>query len=471
MKTLHHGFTSPRTRLAGAAATSSRSALSMVLVSALLGSSALLAGCPDDAEAPANTATSSGVGGGDDASGGGGDDASGGGGDDASGGGGGDASGGGGGAGHPPAECAGSTESANTDPDDPVQQGADHLVRDLKFPAVLAAVQDVDGETRHYVAGVADLETQAKVPVDGQVRIGSNTKPFTAVVVLQLVGEGKVDLDAPIETYLPNLVRGEGIDGNDITVRQLLQHTSGLPDFVGVLLGDGLAKVQHTYFDPRTLLDLALTQAEDFPPGDRWAYSNTNYIVAGLIVEKVTGRPLAEEITERVIQRIGLRHTYVPRIGDQSIRECHPRGYHADGFGDPLYDVTELDPSIAGASGDMISTPGDLNRFFSALLGGELLEPAQLEEMRTTVDASSMWPGYEYGLGLSSTPLSCGGVVWGHGGDIFGYETAGGVTEDGRAVAVAVTALPSAVPGVQTREQAYEAYAGVLALVDTALCP
>ncbi|WP_437624255.1 serine hydrolase domain-containing protein [Sorangium sp. So ce1151] len=453
--------------------------MSIALVSALLGSSALLAGCSDDGGPSASTDAGSGVGGGGAGSGVGGGGAGsggrdgggageGGGGDGGSGG---EEAGGGGGGGAPPGECVGgSREEANTDPDDPVQQAVDHLVRDDKFPAVLAAVSDLDEQTRHYIAGVADLETRAKVPVDGQVRIGSNSKPFTAVVVLQLVGEGKVELDAPIETYLPGLVRGEGIDGHDITVRQLLQHNSGLPDFVNQLFVDGLANVRHTYFDPRTLLDLALAQGVSFPPGERWEYSNTNYILAGLLVEKVTGRPLAEEITRRVIERIGLRHTYVPRVGDESIRECHPRGYHADGFGEPLYDVTELDTSMAGASGNMISTPGDLNRFFTALLGGKLLEPAQLEEMRATIDASSMWPGTEYGLGLSSTPLSCGGLAWGHGGDIFGYETAGGVTDDGRAVTVAVTALPSAVPGVETREQAYAVYADVLALVDTALC-
>ncbi|MGK3995846.1 serine hydrolase domain-containing protein [Sorangium sp. So ce1024] len=464
MISVHHHIISPTTRLAGAAATRWRG-LATVLVSALLGSSALLAGCSGDNGAPASPAIGSDVGGS------GGDETGlgGGGGEDGVGGSGGEDEGGGG-AGNPQGACVGSTEVANTDPDDPVQQAADHLVRDLEFPAVLVAVQDVDGETRHYTAGVADLETQAKVPVDGQVRIGSNTKPFTAVVVLQLVGEGKVDLDAPIETYLPGLIRGDGIDGNDITVRQLLQHTSGLPDFVGALLGGDLARALRTYVDPRTLLDLALAQEASFPPGDQWGYSNTNYIVAGLLIEKVTGRPLAEEVTERIIERLGLRHTYVPGVGDLSIRECHPRGYHADGFGEPLYDVTELDPSIAGASGDIISTPSDLNRFFSALLGGELLAPPELEQMRATVDASGMWPGYAYGLGLSSTPLRCGGVVWGHGGDIFGYETAGGVTEDGRAVTVAVTALPSAVPGVETIEQAYAAYTDVLAVVDTALC-
>ncbi|XXY84218.1 serine hydrolase domain-containing protein [Sorangium sp. So ce295] len=437
-----------------------RSALSTVLVSALLGSSALLAGCSDGSGAPATPDAASGAGGG--GAGGAGGDESGGGGEDAG-------SGGDGGGGNPSGECAGDpTLHANTDPDDVVQQGADRLVRDDEFPAVLVAVLDRDGQTRHYTAGVGDLETGASVPVDGQVRIGSNSKPFTAVVVLQLVGEGKVDLDAPIETYLPDLVRGDGIDGREITVRQLLQHTSGLPDYVGLALGDDVFEVLHTYFQPRALLDLALTQPGK-AAGAEWAYSNTNYIVAGLIVEKVTGRPLAEEITRRVIDRIGLRSTYIPDVGEQGIRGCHPKGYHA-ALGEPLRDVTELDPSQAGAAGNIVSTPSDVNRFFSALLGGELLDAAQLEEMRATVDASSMWPGYRYGLGLSSSPLRCGGVLWGHGGDIFGYETSGGVTEDGRAVTVAVTALPSAVPSVHTREEAYAAYANVLALADAALC-
>ncbi|KYF53770.1 alkaline D-peptidase, partial [Sorangium cellulosum] len=364
-------------------------------------------------------------------------------------------------------ECAGSTAEANTDPDDPVQQGADHLVSDLKFPAVLVAVEDVDGAPRHYTAGLGDVETQAEVPVDGLVRIGSNSKAFTAVVVLQLVGEGKVDLDAPIEAYLPGLVRGEGIDGNDITVRQLLQHTSGLADYDGLLLTGDFSSLRDTYFSPRELLDAALAEGSQFPPGDRWDYSNTNYILAGLLIEKVTGRPLNEEITRRIIDRIGLRNTYLPDVGEQGIRGCHPRGYHADSTDGPMYDATELDPSFGWAAGQVIATPSDLNRFFLALFGGELLEPAQLEEMRTTIEAPGMWPGAQYGLGLFTTPLSCGGIAWGHGGDIMGYHTRGGVSDDGRAVTVAVTVLPGAIHGEETVEQAYM---DVLDLVDAALC-
>ncbi|WP_437959199.1 serine hydrolase domain-containing protein [Sorangium sp. So ce119] len=467
MTSLHHRFTSPRTRIARAAATGLRNVVSTILFSALLGSSALLTGCPDDDEAPANTDAGSGGGveSGDGGGGGGGDDDGSGGKDE--GGGGGEGGSGGGVGGSPPGECAGSTEEANTDPDDPIQQAADRLVRDDRFPAVLAAVQEVDGQTRHYTAGFGDVETKAEVPVDGLVRIGSNSKAYTAVVVLQLVGEGKVDLDAPIETYLPNLVRGEGIDGNDITVRQLLQHTSGLVDYDGLILQEGFLPVRHRHFSPRDLLDLALAEGTEFPPGDRWDYSNTNYTLAGMLIEKVTGRPLNEEITRRIIDRLELRNTYLPDVGEEGIRGCHPRGYHADGPDQPLYDATELDPSWGWAAGEIIATPSDLNRFFTALFGGELLEPAQLEAMRTTVEAPGMWPGARYGLGLFTTPLSCGGLVWGHGGDIFGYHTRGGVSDDGRAVTVAITVLPGAVHGEETAEKAYM---DVLELVDTALC-
>ncbi|WP_434096950.1 serine hydrolase domain-containing protein [Streptomyces mirabilis] len=335
-----------------------------------------------------------------------------------------------------------------------VQRGLNALVHTGGVPAALASVKDRDGRTRTYTAGVGDLATGAKVPRDGQVRIGSNTKTFTAVVVLQLVGEGKIGLDAPVDTYLRGLVRGDGIDGRHITVRQLLQHTSGLPNYSKYLSDD------IRYYDPRELLDLAVQHKADFAPGTNWAYSNTNYLVAGLIVQKVTGRPLAEEIDQRVIKRIGLRHTYFPAPGEEMIRERHPRGYYQDSAGAPLVDATEWDPSWAWAAGQMVSTNSDLNRFFSALLAGRLLPKAQLDQMRTTVPASYPFPaGARYGLGLVSTPLSCGGVYWGHGGSMTGYETRGGVTEDGRAADVAVTMQPS--------QAVKERMDGV---VDTVLC-
>ncbi|MGW7195352.1 serine hydrolase domain-containing protein [Streptomyces chryseus] len=338
---------------------------------------------------------------------------------------------------------------------DTVQQGLSTLVRSDGLPAALASVKDREGRTRTYTAGVGDLATGAKVPRDGQVRIGSNTKTFTAVVVLQLVGEGKIGLDAKIDTYLPGLVRGEGIDGRRITVRQLLQHTSGLPDYEKDVEDDIL---QRRYVEPRELLDIALQRKADFAPGTRWNYSNTNYVLAGLILQKVTGRPLAEEIHRRVVSRIGLRHTYFPTAGDVTIREPHPRGYHRSAADAPLRDVTEIDPSAAWAAGQMISTNSDLNRFFTALLAGRLLPAAQLTQMRTTVPLGNTGAGY--GLGLMSRPLSCGGSYWGHGGDIAGYETRGGATDDGRAASVAVTSIPT--DGEATKH--------LESVVDTALC-
>ncbi|MFE0045135.1 serine hydrolase domain-containing protein [Streptomyces albireticuli] len=338
---------------------------------------------------------------------------------------------------------------------DTVRQGLSSLVRADGLPAALASVQDREGRTRTYTAGVGDLATGSKVPRDGQVRIGSNTKTFTAVVVLQLAGEGKVDLDATIDTHLPGLVRGEGIDGRRITVRQLLQHTSGLPDYVEYL-GDDVR-----YYEPRELLDLALRHKAHFAPGVKWEYSNTNYVLAGLLVQKVTGRPLAEEIDQRVIRPAGLRHTYFPAPGDVTIREPHPKGYYQEAAGAPLRDGTELDPSWGWAAGQLISTNSDLNRFHAALLGGRLLPAAQLAQMRTTVPAGEPFAaGARYGLGLVSTPLSCGGVYWGHGGSTTGYETRGGVTGDGRAASVAVTAQPTDKGTMKRVER----------VVDTALC-
>ncbi|MFE5162270.1 serine hydrolase domain-containing protein [Streptomyces sp. NPDC056697] len=325
---------------------------------------------------------------------------------------------------------------AGTRPDRDVQQGLNALVHADGVPAALASVRDRHGHTRTYTAGIGDLATGAEVPRDGQVRIGSNTKTFTAVVVLQLVAEGKVGLDTPIETYLPGLVRGEGIDGRRITVRHLLQHTSGLPDYVPYLDDEPRS------YTPPELLAAALRHKADFEPGTSWRYSNTNYVLAGMLIEKVTGHAYAEEVDRRVIKRLALRHTYFPKPGEVDIRERHPHGYDRSSADAPWQDVTEFDPSWGWAAGQMVSTNSDLNRFFSGLLSGRLLPEAQLAQMRTTVPAEYFGPGARYGLGLVSKPLSCGGVYWGHGGSTTGYETRGGATDDGRAAELAVTTQP-----------------------------
>ncbi|MGW2156832.1 serine hydrolase domain-containing protein [Nonomuraea sp. NPDC001699] len=346
-------------------------------------------------------------------------------------------------------------------PGDAVRSALDELAGGGEFAGALAAVREPGGRGRDYTAGVGDLATRAKVPVNGQVRIASTTKTFTAAVVLQLAGEGKVELDAPVERYLPRLVRGNGHDGRLITVRQLLQHTSGLPDHSKAIPGTFFDN-RHRYFEPRELVDLALTQQPLFPPGKGWSYSNTGYVLLGLLVQKVTGRPIGAEITDRIITPLGLGDTYWPNPGEQRIRGAHPRAYKSrtgEPGGEPV-DASEMDPSRGWAAGQLVSTPRDVNRFLGALLGGRLLKPAMLEQMKRTVPVPGAPRGWGYGLGLTKISLSCGGLAWGHSGDVGGYSTRGGVTEGGRSATVTATEKSLTAEGDKRLDR----------FLDTALC-
>ena len=341
---------------------------------------------------------------------------------------------------------------------------------DAGYPAALAAVTDSKGESAGVAVGKGSLEAGQAPPLDGEVRIGSNTKTFVAVVVMQMVQEGKVGLDEPIETYLPGLIKGEGIDASRITVRQLLQHTSGLPEHTDYYFSSNAAaleNIQH-YIPARDLLDVALSKPAAFEPGTQWSYSNTNYIVLGMLIERVSQRPVGEQIDQRIIKRLGLSHTYLPGNGEKKIRGSHPQGYHINGEG-KLEDVTEMDASLPWAAGAMVSTPSELNTFFQAVFDGRLLTQASIDEMKKGVDTGS--GGMVYGLGLFGTPLSCGGTSWGHGGGIFGYETHNAVGPDGTAVTVAVTALSSAIADQSNLENSAKEKAGkVDEAVDAALC-
>lgn len=340
---------------------------------------------------------------------------------------------------------------------DSVQRSLDGLVSTGEFPGALAAVRAADGAGRDYTAGVGDLTTKAEVPVDGRVRIASNTKMFTAVAVLQLAGEGRIDLDAPVERYLPGVVRGHGNDGRLITPRQLLQHTAGLPNYTRDMAP--ILTTRDRYREPRELLDTGLKHRRTFPPGKGWEYSNTGYVVAGLLVQKVTGRPIGEVVTGKVIRRAGLKDTYWPGVGERGIEGPHPKGYTPGKNGSPV-DITNLDPSWGWAAGQLVGTPSDVNRFLVALMDGRLLKPAQLKAMKQTIEAPGFPAGWSYGLGLIKMKLSCGGYAYGHGGDIDGYDTRTAITEDGRAATVAVTALPTTEPAMLK----------VNAALDTALC-
>lgn len=348
------------------------------------------------------------------------------------------------------ASTGASAERSGPQRDKALQAGLEALVKDGTLPGALMSVRGKDGRVTNYTAGVGDIRTRSKVPADGYVRIASNTKMFTAVAVLQLAGDGKLSLDDTVEKHLPGVVRGTGdgaaIDGRNITIRQLLNHTSGLTRQMP-LMPKGILPIKDRYFEARELLDAALAQAPTFAPGqDRvWDYSNAGYVLLGLVAQKVAGRPFAEVVTEQIINRAGLKETYYPGPGDRDIRAPHPRGYlfATDEKGEPipgeLVDITRFDPSIAGAAGQMIATPSDVNKFLVALQDGRLLKPGQLAEMRQAIEAPGFPAGWRYGLGTIEMKLSCGVTAYGHGGDADGFQTRTAITPDGRAVTVAVT--------------------------------
>ncbi|MGV8872656.1 MAG: serine hydrolase domain-containing protein [Rhodococcus sp. (in: high G+C Gram-positive bacteria)] len=340
---------------------------------------------------------------------------------------------------------------------------------DAGYPAALASVTSPDGTHVDVAAGTGDLDTNTPAAADGEARIGSNTKMFVAVIVMQLVEEGSAELDAPVETYLPGIIRGDGIDGAAITVRQLLQHTSGLPEYADGVAADAFG-VQNMFISPRDMLDVALTQPAVFAPGERWEYSNTNYLTLGLLVERVTERPLFEQVHDRIVEPLGLTHTYMPAPGERTLRGDHPNGYHLTSDGD-LRDITSMDPSFAWSAGSIVATPSDLNRFMQALLGETLVDATSLAQIKDTVPAGDeLWPDARYGLGLQSYPLSCGGTAWGHGGDIPGTQTRNAVGPDGTAVTIVVTALPWAIVDPADEANLLGYYKLVVDTLDETLC-
>ncbi|GAA2800569.1 serine hydrolase domain-containing protein [Streptomyces showdoensis] len=266
-------------------------------------------------------------------------------------------------------------------------------------------------------------------------RVGSITKTFTATVLLQLQAEGRIDLDDPVEKWLPGVVSGHGHDGRGITVRQLLNHTSGIysytsdPAFQERVFGAGFLQHRYDTWTPKQLVDVAMAHEPDFAPGTSWNYSNTNFVLAGMVIEKVTGRSYAKAVENRIVKPLKLRATSVPGT-DSRMPRPHSGAYSklASDASGPTYDVTALNPSIAGAAGEMISDSNDLQTFYRALLKGRLLPAAELKEMTDTVRVT---PELGYGLGLMQQKLSCGKEVWGHGGGIHGSSSQAVVTRDG----------------------------------------
>ncbi|MFE7108388.1 serine hydrolase domain-containing protein [Streptomyces sp. NPDC057575] len=288
-------------------------------------------------------------------------------------------------------------------------------------------------------AGVSKLGEAAKPPVDGHVRIGSNTKTFTATLVLQLVAEGRIGLDTPVADHLS----GFGLDRR-ITVRMLLQHTSGIFNFTGEYYEDGTMVpgipattagkewVDNRFktYPPSELVRLALSKPARFEPGTDWSYSNTNYVLARLLIEQVTGRSVTEEIQRLILGPLGLSGTVAPTTQTE-IAEPHAHAYYRyeDAGEERTVDVTRLNPSWISSGGDMISTSQDLHTFISALVSGRLLPAELLAEMCTPRPTPA--PGMGYGLGVFVQDIGSGGTVITHNGGAAGHAALMYSTPDG----------------------------------------
>jgi D-alanyl-D-alanine carboxypeptidase len=213
-------------------------------------------------------------------------------------------------------------------------------------------------------------------------------------------------------------------DGRTVTLRQLLQHTAGVPDY-GADLHYVLNPVHQVVAPtPRDHLAYAARKGPTHRPGATFRYSNTGYALVGMAVEATTGRPIGTEIAERLARPLGLANTSFAEAGQRTPPGEHVRGYLTSSV--PL-DVTGFEPAVWGAAGALVSSPDDVNRFLSALLAGDVLPPDQLAEMQHTVPYG---PG-GYGLGLVRVPLSCGDA-WGHSGFLAGYQTFALARADGR---------------------------------------
>jgi D-alanyl-D-alanine carboxypeptidase len=320
--------------------------------------------------------------------------------------------------------CGGATTDHQALLDEVVRTGA---------PGTLGLVRTREDVWRG-ASGLADVERATPMRPDARFRIGSVTKTFVAVVVLQLVAEGRLSLADPVL-------------GN-VRVRDLLAHTSGVYDVTA------LPGVMERHWQPQQLVEAALREPRLFrAPGARYEYSSTNYVLLGLLVERTTGRTLEEEIAARVLRPLGLRHTgfrlepgnvhgYMPPVRDGFVMVRPGRDTWAD------------DPSWAWASGNLVSTASDLARFYAALLRGELLPRRLLEAMVTpAVERPSR---LRYGLGIAIVRTECG-LAYGHTGNVLGYVTAVWNDRDARRqVVLMANAFPLGPAGDQTLRSALE---------------
>jgi D-alanyl-D-alanine carboxypeptidase len=283
------------------------------------------------------------------------------------------------------------------------------VLPDTTIPGAIVGVWQ-EGQPDYMQAfGVQDPDTGEAMTTDLYMRIGSNTKSFTTTAILQLVDQGSIGLDDPVETYVPNVPNGD-----QITIRQLGMMRSGLPDYTEQVIWRWADQPQRQW-TAEELLAIAFRQPPRFAPGAQFDYNNANTLLLGEVVGQVTGQPLRDYIDGHILEPEGLTHTSFP-VGAE-YPTPHPHGYWRTPAGD-IVDTSEWNTSWGGAAGQMISTLEDLRVWAHALATGTLLTPASQREREQFLPAPDEGEGVVYGFGMTDNN------GWrGHDGNVLGYVT------------------------------------------------
>ncbi|HZE40057.1 MAG TPA: serine hydrolase domain-containing protein [Stackebrandtia sp.] len=309
-------------------------------------------------------------------------------------------------------------------------------MHDAGAPGVIAQVRD-GAETWNGAAGVRELGDDAPPKPTDRIRAASLTKSMISAVILRLADSGRFGLDDPIGDYLPGLLPYD----EPITIRQLLNHTSGVPDHFYVVYPSmkhqSVADIEanrYKRFTPEQIVAGATKQPLEFAPGTDYKYSNTEYYVLGMLIEKLTKRSYESVLTSKILRPAHMDNSYIPR-DTAVIAGPHPHAYFVTTEPDrPLLDTTNLSSTHLWAAGSAISSPGDLNKLYRALFDGTLLTKDERDRAQTLTPQSRN----SYGLGIEAAPVpeDCapvpGGVSYGHTGGGMGYSTVSFHSRDGR---------------------------------------
>ncbi|SNR42504.1 serine hydrolase domain-containing protein [Actinomadura mexicana] len=329
------------------------------------------------------------------------------------------------------------------------------LQSEHRLPGVIGMARS-GGSTQYAASGYGDMFRRVPADPKAKFRIASNTKAFVATVLLQLEAEGKLSMNDTVDRWLPGLVAANGNDGRKITIRQLLNHTSGLPDYVDDLWISGtyLADINpYRKWDPRALVKVATSRKSLSAPGAKFNYANTNYVLGGLIIQAATGHRPAAEVRDRIIKPLGLTDTTFPEA-DPKLYGNWLHGYFT------VRDISFTNVQVFGAAGAMVSTQQDLADFTRALASGRLLPPAQQREMQQVAS-----PEQPYGLGVLMAKTPCG-TAWSHNGAVLGYFSQWYTSPDGKDQVVVATNRYNMIAGkaesavVKTAQDSYCALRG-----------